>query len=59
MARLGVGVVGFGWMGGVHAQAYAGMLHHPPRAPHGLTPADAVALDAITRSVQTGAWVAP
>ncbi|GAB3980995.1 Gfo/Idh/MocA family oxidoreductase [Actinoallomurus acanthiterrae] len=28
---LGVAVVGFGWMGRVHAQAYARVLHHFPR----------------------------
>ncbi|GHD86098.1 Gfo/Idh/MocA family protein [Streptomyces naganishii] len=30
---LGVAVVGFGWMGRVHAQAYARVLHHFPRLP--------------------------
>jgi predicted dehydrogenase len=28
--RLGVGVVGFGWMGRVHARAYARLPHHYP-----------------------------
>jgi predicted dehydrogenase len=28
---LGVAVVGFGWMGRVHTQAYARLLHHYPR----------------------------
>ncbi|MGW2571447.1 Gfo/Idh/MocA family protein [Streptomyces sp. NPDC001537] len=28
---LGVAVVGFGWMGRVHTQAYARVLHHYPR----------------------------
>lgn len=28
---LGVAVVGFGWMGRVHTQAYARVLHHFPR----------------------------
>ncbi|MFI9341720.1 Gfo/Idh/MocA family protein [Streptomyces sp. NPDC052773] len=30
---LGVGVVGFGWMGRVHTQAYARVRHHYPRLP--------------------------
>jgi len=30
---LGVGVVGFGWMGQVHSRAYARLLHHYPAAP--------------------------
>ncbi|MER6489563.1 Gfo/Idh/MocA family protein [Streptomyces griseorubiginosus] len=30
---LGVAVVGFGWMGRVHTQAYARMRHHYPRLP--------------------------
>lgn len=30
---LGVAVVGFGWMGRVHSQAYARVLHHFPRLP--------------------------
>ncbi|WP_042391752.1 Gfo/Idh/MocA family protein [Streptacidiphilus carbonis] len=29
--RLGVAVVGFGWMGRVHTQAYARVLHHFPQ----------------------------
>ncbi len=29
-SRLGVGVVGFGWMGQVHARAYTRLLHHYP-----------------------------
>ena len=32
-ATLGVGVVGFGWMGQVHSRAYARLLHHYPDAP--------------------------
>jgi predicted dehydrogenase len=31
--RLGVGVVGFGWMGQVHARAYARLRHHYPDLP--------------------------
>jgi predicted dehydrogenase len=31
--ELGVGVVGFGWMGQVHARAYARLPHHFPRLP--------------------------
>ena len=30
---LRVGIVGFGWMGQVHARAYARLLHHYPQAP--------------------------
>ena len=30
---IGVGVVGFGWMGRVHTQAYARLPHHYPAAP--------------------------
>lgn len=30
---LGVAVVGFGWMGRVHAQAYSRVLHHFPQLP--------------------------
>ncbi len=30
---LGVGVVGFGWMGQVHSRAYARLLQHYPQAP--------------------------
>ncbi|MCU7723111.1 Gfo/Idh/MocA family oxidoreductase [Actinoplanes sp. KI2] len=30
---IGIGVVGFGWMGRVHTQAYARMPHHYPQAP--------------------------
>jgi predicted dehydrogenase len=33
MRALGVAVVGFGWMGRVHAQAYARVRHHFPAAP--------------------------
>jgi predicted dehydrogenase len=32
-ASLGVGVIGFGWMGRVHAQAYARLMHHFPELP--------------------------
>jgi predicted dehydrogenase len=32
-APLGVAVVGFGWMGRVHTQAYARVPHHYPEAP--------------------------
>ncbi len=30
---LGVGIIGFGWMGRVHAQAYARLRHHYPDSP--------------------------
>lgn len=32
-ATLGVAVAGFGWMGGVHTQAYARQRHHYPNLP--------------------------
>ncbi|WP_395728825.1 Gfo/Idh/MocA family protein [Nakamurella sp.] len=32
-ATLGVAVAGFGWMGRVHTQAYARLLHHYPTLP--------------------------
>ena len=31
--RVGVAVAGFGWMGRVHTQAYARVLHHYPQLP--------------------------
>jgi predicted dehydrogenase len=31
--ELGVGIIGFGWMGQVHARAYARLLQHFPEAP--------------------------
>jgi predicted dehydrogenase len=33
VSRLGVAVVGFGWMGRVHTQAYARVPHHFPHLP--------------------------
>ncbi|GAA3148980.1 Gfo/Idh/MocA family oxidoreductase [Streptomyces echinatus] len=33
MEALGVAVIGFGWMGRVHTQAYARLPHHYPRLP--------------------------
>ena len=33
MTAIGVGVVGFGWMGEVHTRAYARLAHHYPDAP--------------------------
>ena len=33
VSRLGVAVVGFGWMGRVHTQAYARVPHHFPQLP--------------------------
>ena len=32
-SRVGVAVAGFGWMGRVHTQAYARVLHHFPQLP--------------------------
>jgi hypothetical protein len=43
---VGVAVAGFGWMGRVHAQAYARVLVRR-----------AVTLDAMARSAETGTWV--
>jgi predicted dehydrogenase len=31
--QIGIGVIGFGWMAGVHAQAYARLRHHFPDLP--------------------------
>lgn len=36
MTTIGVAVVGFGWMGAVHARSYARLQHHYPQLP--LTP---------------------
>jgi predicted dehydrogenase len=33
MSSLGIAIVGFGWMGRVHAQAYTRVRHHFPHAP--------------------------
>ena len=33
MTTVGIAVIGFGWMGRVHAQAYARVPHHYPEAP--------------------------
>jgi predicted dehydrogenase len=54
---LGVAVVGFGWMGRVHTQAYSRLRHHYPRSP--LTPrlvavADHVAGRAAQAAAQYG-----
>src|SRR5688572_11903902 len=32
-SSIGVGVIGFGWMGRVHSQAYARVRHHFPDLP--------------------------
>lgn len=53
-ARLGVGVVGFGWMGQVHARAFSRLRHHYPQTP--LTPelvavADTAPDDRVLRAV--------
>lgn len=32
-SRLGVAVIGFGWMGRVHTQAYVRLMHHYPQEP--------------------------
>jgi predicted dehydrogenase len=36
--RVGVAVIGFGWMGRVHAQAYARVRHHFPNLPVTVVP---------------------
>ncbi|MFF9813165.1 Gfo/Idh/MocA family protein [Streptomyces sp. NPDC014006] len=58
MARtLGVAVVGFGWMGRVHTQAYARVLHHFPLLglrPHLVTVAEEVPGRAEEASAQFG-----
>jgi predicted dehydrogenase len=41
---LGIAVVGFGWMGQVHARSYARVLHHYPRLP--LRPRPVLVVDA-------------
>lgn len=33
VSNFGVGIIGFGWMGRVHAQAYARLRHHYPNVP--------------------------
>ncbi|MEV0977370.1 Gfo/Idh/MocA family oxidoreductase [Streptomyces sp. NPDC049915] len=58
MARtLGVAVVGFGWMGRVHTQAYARVLHHFPLLglrPHLVTVAEEVPGRAEEAAAQFG-----
>jgi predicted dehydrogenase len=44
MSTLGVAVVGFGWMGQVHARSYARLPHHFPQL--ALTPRLALVIDA-------------
>ena len=54
---LGVAVVGFGWMGRVHTQAYARVLHHYPDLPlrpHLVTVADDVPGRAEQAAAQFG-----
>ena len=31
--EVGVGVIGFGWMGQAHSRAWARLLHHYPDSP--------------------------
>jgi predicted dehydrogenase len=50
MSSLGIAVVGFGWMGRVHAQAYARVPHHYPAAPRPVL--IAVADDVAGRAVE-------
>jgi predicted dehydrogenase len=55
MDRIGVGVVGAGWMGQVHSRAYARMPHHYPDVPLRpvlvalADPAERLRLDAVDR----------
>jgi predicted dehydrogenase len=54
---LGVAVVGFGWMGRVHTQAYARVLHHYPQLglrPHLVTVAEEVPGRAEEAAAQFG-----
>ena len=48
-ADLGVGVVGFGWMGQVHARALGRLLQHYPDAP--LRPRLVAVADAMSGTV--------
>jgi predicted dehydrogenase len=47
-APLGVGVVGAGWMGHVHARAYARLPHHYPELP--VTPQMVAVADPVAKS---------
>src|SRR4051794_25264623 len=47
---LGVAVIGFGWMGQVHARAYARALHHYPELPVRPTPVLVVDAEADRRN---------
>lgn len=60
MSNLGVGIIGFGWMGRVHAQAYARLRHHYPSAaaPELLAIADEVPGRAEEAAQQFGAATA-
>ena len=53
MTTVGIAIVGFGWMGRVHAQAYARVPHHFPDAPR--TDLVAVADDVPGRAEQAAA----
>lgn len=57
MSNLGVGIIGFGWMGRVHAQAYARLRHHYPSsaAPELMAIADEVPGRAEEAAQQFGA----
>src|SRR5206468_11697066 len=56
--RLGVAVAGFGWMGRVHSQAYARVLHHFPQLQ--VRPVlVAVADDALDRAEAAGRFGYP
>ena len=59
---LGVAVVGFGWMGRVHTQAYARVLHHFPQLtvrPELVAVADEVPGRAEEAAAQFGFATAP
>lgn len=44
-AKIGIGVIGLGWMGQVHSRAYRRLFHHYPESP--LRPRLVVAADAV------------
>lgn len=55
--RIGVAVIGFGWMGRVHTRAYGRVLHHYPKlplAPELVAVADAEVARAIEATDQYG-----
>jgi predicted dehydrogenase len=51
---VGVGVVGFGWMGRAHTHAYARVLHHFPQLP--LRPVLVAVADDVPGRAEEAAW---